>query len=289
LLKQRHKDFFLFKHQQLFADFVSFLEIETLSGAYLTIRQSVSENMRIAIKHHPEPLRTLTDFPGVDWDHWDLQIDRARQFLDGLLDLRAIRPWDYRMPVIYALRIQKDFNDVFQLDKFRGWHLYWKPYIAQLLGFDARLVTSSFELTKQVDELKQTISAVQTELLDVETDFDTIEGLLTLRSQEEDTLAARIREFDFRLADSEANEELVDELDGQTANLNQQTTYLAANRTKIMRSLEKQTIIFDPEDAAHLFEEAGQTFPIQIRKTFDDLIRFNRAITQERKGYLTVD
>jgi|GEM_PF-5178450 len=56
-----------------------------------------------------------------------------------------------------------------------------------------------------------------------------------------------------------------------------------------MRSLEKQTIIFDPEDAAHLFEEAGQTFPIQIRKTFDDLIRFNRAITQERKGYLTVD
>lgn len=289
LLKKRHKDFFLFKHQQRFVDFVFFLEIETFSGNYLTIRRSVSENTRIGIKRHPEPLRTCIDFPAAHWDHWDLPFDRARQVLDGLLDLRAVRPSDYRMPVSYALRIQKDFNDVFQLDKFRGRHGDWKPYVARLLGFDAQLVISSFELTKQIDELKQAISAVRTELLGVDTDLDTIEGLLTLKSQEEETLATRIREFDFHLADSGVNKELVDELDGQIADTNQQRYYLSVNRAKIARSLEEQTITFDPEEAKRLFEEAGQTFPTQIRKTFDDLIRFNRAIAEERKGYLAAE
>lgn len=289
LLKKRHKDFFLFKHQQRFADFVFFLEIETLSGAYLTIRRPVSEHTCIGIKHHAEPLRILTDLPGADWDHWDLPFERAHQILDGLLDLRAVRPRDYRMPISYALRTQKDFNEVFRLDKFRGRHTHWKPYIAQLLGFDSQLVTDSFELTKQVDELEQAISAVRTELLGVDTDLDAIEGLLTLRSQEGETLATRIREFDFRLADSGVNKELVDELDGQIADTNQQRYYLSTNRAKIVRSLEKQTISFDPEQAVQLFEEAGQTFPDQIRKTYDDLIRFNRAISKERKGYLAAE
>lgn len=290
LLKRRHKEFFLFKHQALFEDLVFYLELETLAGEYLTIRRSVPEHSRIAFKHHPEPLQDFSHLPFAEWDHQDIPFDRARQILDGALDLRAIKPWDYRMPVSYALRTQRDFNDVFQLDKFaRSRHGDWKPYIAHLLGFDADLVRKGFEVIKQIEALAETIKAIRTDLLGVNSDLDTVEGLLTLRQQEADSLAAQVEAFDFRLVDSQVNKELVDELDGQIATANQERYYLSINREKIARSLQEHAVVFDPEAAARLFAEAGQVFPDQIRKSYEDLIRFNRAVTDERKGYLRAE
>ncbi len=289
LLKGRSKGFFLFKHEQLFAPFVFFLEIETIAGGYLTVRRPVAKNTRIAIKRHSTPLRAFTALPPEQWDHWDLPIDGAQQVLDGLLDLRAVKPWSYRMPTSYALRTQKDFNDVFQLAKFQGKHADWKPYVAQMVGFDAGLVRDSFGLAKRIDDIKQFVATLRTELLGVETDLDTVEGLLTLREQEVDALSRQISDFDFRLADAGVNKVLIEELDTQIAEANQQRYYLSINRKKIMRSLEEHSISFDPALAKRLFEEAGQVFPGQLHKGFDDLIRFNQAITEERKGYLTAE
>jgi uncharacterized protein YydD (DUF2326 family) len=193
------------------------------------------------------------------------------------------------LPASYALRTQQDFNDVFQLDKFRGRHADWKPYVAHLLGFESSLAKQGFALAQQIDEIKQSISALRTELLGVETDLDTIEGLLTLRAQDADALASQIGEFDFRLADAGVNKALIDDLDTQIAEANQQRYYLSVNRKKIVRALEEHSISFDPELARRLFEEAGQVFPSQLHKGFDDLIRFNQVITDERKGYLTAE
>ncbi len=289
LLKQKNKEFFLFKQQSLFAEFAFFLELETLSGAYLTIRRSVAEATRIAFKLHDEPRRNLAQAGDDAWDHVNIPWERARQMLDGLLDLRAVKPWDYRRPVSYALRTQNDFNDVFQLAKFRGRHAYWKPYVAHILGFDAALVTEGFELAKQIETIQTAAKALRNDLLGTDATLDTIEGLLTLRTQEADDLAARVEAFDFRLADSQVNKELVEELDRHLTAANHERYYLSVNREKIARSLEEHAILFDPESASRLFEEAGQVFPGQLRKSFEDLIGFNRAITDERRGYLLAE
>jgi uncharacterized protein YydD (DUF2326 family) len=58
------------------------------------------------------------------------------------------------------------------------------------------------------------------------------------------------------------------------------------NRKKIVASLEEDQIIFNPDDAKKLFEEAGVLFAGQIKKDFHQLIAFNKAITEERHGYL---
>lgn len=290
LLKKRHRDFFLFKHQDLFNDLVFYLELETLAGEYLTIRRSVAEHSRIAFKHHRDPLRDYSSLSACEWDHDNIPFERARQILDGVLDLRAVKPWDYRMPVSYALRTQKDFNDVFQLDKFaHSRHGDWKPYIAHLLGFDAGLVREGFHLSRQIEALTEAIRSVRADLLGVDTDLDTVEGLLTLRQQEAGSLAERAEAFDFRLTDANVNKELVEEIDTQLAAANQERYYLSINREKIARSLEEHAIVFDPEAAVRLFEEAGQVFPTQIRKSYEDLIRFNRAISDERKDYLRAE
>lgn len=289
LLRKRGKELFLFKHEALFAGFVFYLEIETLAGGYLTVRRSVAEHTRIAFAFHDEPLRNFVQLPEADWQHTDVPWERARDLLDGALDLRAVSPWSYRLPVSYALRTQRDFNDVFQLDKFRSRHADWKPYVAHILGFDAELVRESFALAKQIDDLKQLAQSLRTELLGTDATLDTIEGLLALRRDEADELAGRVDAFDFHLADAGVNKALVDEIDHHIAAANRERYYLAASREKIASAIEAHAVLFDPDSASRLFEEAGQVFPGQLHKSFTDLIGFNRAVTDERRSYLRAE
>ncbi|MBF0467122.1 MAG: DUF2326 domain-containing protein, partial [Nitrospirae bacterium] len=70
------------------------------------------------------------------------------------------------------------------------------------------------------------------------------------------------------------------------ADLNSRRYYLMHNKKKINSSLEEQRILFNPEEAKILFEEVGVFFQGQIKRDFEQLIKFNRAITEERRSYL---
>lgn len=50
--------------------------------------------------------------------------------------------------------------------------------------------------------------------------------------------------------------------------------------------MEENQILFNPDDAKKLFDEVGVVFEGQIKRDFQQLIAFNRAITEERHGYL---
>lgn len=91
--------------------------------------------------------------------------------------------------------------------------------------------------------------------------------------------------FDFRQQDKEKTKYLVDELDEKIAELNRRRYSLNQNRKKILKSLEEDKIIFNTEDAQKIFQEAGILFSGQIKKDFDQLIAFNKSITEERFGY----
>jgi uncharacterized protein YydD (DUF2326 family) len=129
--------FFLFKHLDLFKDFVFFLEIELQDASYVTVRRSVEEASKISFKKHQAGHQDFSALPMSEWDHQDVPFDRARDLLDGLLDLRALKPWSFRKGLGYLLRSQDDFRDVFHLRKFQAAHADWKPFLAHILGFDA--------------------------------------------------------------------------------------------------------------------------------------------------------
>ena len=61
---------------------------------------------------------------------------------------------------------------------------------------------------------------------------------------------------------------------------------LSQNKKKIVAALEQGQILFNPEDATRLFGEVGVLFDGQIKKDFQQLISFNKAITDERQRYL---
>ena len=80
--------------------------------------------------------------------------------------------------------------------------------------------------------------------------------------------------------------QLVDEVDEKIAELNARRYSLTQNLKKIMNSLKEDQVVFDPEKAETLFKEAGVLFEGQIKRDFDQLIAFDKAITEERYTYL---
>lgn len=282
----RSNDFFLFKHEERFKDFIFFLEVETLAGSYVTIRRAVESASKLSIIKHNERHENFSESGSGIWDHEYVAFERGKQIIDGLLGLTAIKPWTYREPLGYSLRTQSDFTDVFRLSKSRGKDRDWKPYVAHMLGFNADLVTKGYELLEQIAELERVIATLKLGLGATDLDLDQVRGLIDLKKKEVKTAESAAAQFDFALEDAAINTKLVDDLDQTIAALNGQRYTLNRTRKRIIDSLQAEKIQFRPEIARKLFEEAGVVFPDQIVKEFDDLVRFNREISDERVEYL---
>jgi len=285
-LAKRDPKFFLFKHVELFKDFIFFLEIELEDASFVTIRRGVEEATKISFKRHEAGHQDLSGLPLAEWDHQEMPFDRARDLLDGLLDWRALKPWAFRKGLGYLLRSQDDFRDVFHLRKFAAAHSDWKPFLAHVLGFDAQLVAQHYQKEEQLAEKQSTAQTIKNELGGSIEDISKIEGILLLKQKEAEKKQKLLDAFDFRAQDKDSTKQLVDDIDERIASLNAERYSLNQNKKKIITSLEEDQILFNPDEAQRLFEEAGVLFKGQIKKDFQQLIAFNRAITDERRGYL---
>ncbi len=288
-LAKRDSKFFLFKHIDLFKDFVFYLEVELVDGSYLTVRRGVEEATKVSYKKHQASHQDFSSLPTSGWDHLDMPFDRAKELLDGLLDWRMLKPWSYRNGLGYLLRSQDDFRDVFHLRKFASTHADWKPFLAHILGFDARLLASHYEKEEELAKKQSTAQTIKNELGGSIEDISKIEGILLLKQKEAEKKQKLLDAFDFRAQDKDQTKQLVDDIDERIAALNSERYSLNQNRKKILASLEEDQILFNPDEAQRLFEEAGVLFQGQIKKDFQQLIAFNRAITDERRVYLQED
>lgn len=285
-LAKRDPNFFLFKHQELFHKFIFFLEVELEDASFVTIRRGVEEATKISFKRHEAGHQDFSMLPLDRWDHQDVPLERARDLLDGMLDWRSIKPWAFRKGLGYLLRSQDDFRDVFHLRKFAAAHSDWKPFLAHILGFDAQLITKHYEKENQLTEKQATAQTIKSELGGSIEDISKIEGILLIKQRDAEKKQKLLDAFDFRAQDKGHSKLLVDDIDERIAVLNAERYSLNQNKKKILSSLEEDQLLFNPDEAERLFEEAGVLFKGQIKKDFVQLIAFNRAITDERRGYL---
>lgn len=286
-LAGRDKEFFLFKHEGIFKSFIFYMEIALADATYVTVRRGVAEHSKISFKTHEAPHQDLSELSEGEWDHFNLPLERAREMLDGLLDWRAVSPWDFRKGLGYQLRSQEDYQDVFQLRRFAiGKHKDWKPYAAHVLGFDHKLVDQHYAKLEQLEVKKGIAETVRAELGGSVDELSKIEGILLLKQNDADKKQRLLDAFDFRQQDKDQTEQLVEGVNIRVAELNSRRYTLNQTRRKIVSSLEEDQILFKPDQAERLFREAGVLFSGQVKKDFSQLIAFNRAITEERRGYL---
>lgn len=285
-LAKRDPKFFLFKHFDMFQEFAFFLEIELGDASFVTIRRNVEEATRISFKKHEARHQDFSELPLSQWDHQDVPFDRARELLDGLLDWRNLKPWPFRKGLGYLLRSQDDFRDVFHLRKFAAAHADWKPFLAHVLGFDSELVAQHYKKEDQLSEKHAIAKTIKRELGGSIEDISKIEGILLLKQKEAEKKQKLLDAFDFRAQDKDHTKQVVDDLDERIAAFNAERYSLNQSRKKILTSLEEDQILFHPNEAERLFKEAGILFAGQIKRDFEQLIAFNRAITEERRSYL---
>jgi uncharacterized protein YydD (DUF2326 family) len=285
-LDGRDQNFFLFKHTEVFEKFTFFLEIQIASKSFLTIRRSVEEATKISFKRHGAGNQDFTELQGSGWDHLDVSFDRAKQLLDGMLDWRALNPWPFRKIIGYLIRSQDDFREVFHLRKFASKHADWKPFLGHILGFDGNLLQQHYQKEEELSEKESLADTIKNELGGSAEDISKIEGILLLKKQEAEKKQKLLDAFDFRSEDKAQTKQLVSEIDVKIAELNESRYSLNQNKRKISEALEEEQILFNPDEARKLFQEAGILFQGQIQKDFQQLIAFNKAITDERRVYL---
>jgi len=287
LLRERKPSFFLFKYFDVFKDFVFFLELKLNSGKYITIRRSVSTNSKISIKRHSEKFQNFNFSGESDWDYFNIPIDTAKLILDADFNLKSISPWDYRTAINYALRNQDDFSDIFKLSSFLGRHLYWKPYVGNTLGFNADNLIRNYELSHEIEKSKELLADLRSEIGTIlGNEEEVLTGLLEIKNKEADSLQEQLDTFNFDKADTDNIQALVSEIDEDIAELNRVKYYLSANIKKLNSTLDDRKVDFKISPTKKLFEEAGVFFDGQVKKSYEELLEFNRKITSERKNYV---
>ncbi len=286
MLLERDAKFFLYKHADLFVEFVFFLEVELADETYVTIRRPAREATKISFKRHPERAQDFTELEDADWDHTDVSIKRAKEILDGILDWRTIKPWSYRNALGYLLRSQDDYRDVFQIGTYSSKHVNWKPFLAHILGFDSSLVEQHYKKELELSDKEVAEKGIKRELGGSVEELSKIEGMLLLKAEETEKKQKLLNAFDFNLEDVDQTRLVVDEIEEKIAALNTERYALTKNRKRITTALEESKIQFSPDEATRLFGEAGVVFAGQIKKDFAQLIAFNQAITEERRRYL---
>lgn len=282
-LKERTKEFFLFKHIDIFNSFVFYLEVETISGNFITIRRSVAHNTKISFALHDSKHQDFRSQPESIWAHIDLPIDSAKKILNSYLNLTDIKPSDYRMALSYALRSQNDFTNQFKLSKFQGKHIDWKPYVGKILGFLEENLIENYrlhdeiididkkiaDLSKKIDNYNETTEEIYT------TEFKSLEQELKRQTEMLDSL-------DFSSSDNNKINLLSEEINNEIAELNEIKFYIKSETKKLELILnEKQTEVSYSE-LEDIYKDAKILLGEQIKKTFQELIFFNKSISTER-------
>ncbi|MVA27581.1 hypothetical protein V6582_01715 (plasmid) [Agrobacterium vitis] len=276
MLKGWSQDSFLYRHRDRFADFVFYLEIALNSGGYATIRRSVSAPTRVALSRHDTPKADFNDVADDAWDHPDLPIDEAIKLLDAWLDLRALKPYDYRKAITYFLRAQGDWSDELQLQKFQaGRDLYWKPFVAHLFGFNQTPIVRKYELDELIQKLQEKQGEQQAEVQFREEDLPKLVAELGVLHQQVDDLEEQLDAFRFDDEERRIMRDLVETIESDIAELNQQIYNARYDIGQIDSSLSHKDK-FDLDEVQSIFTEAQLHFPAQLKKQYGELVEFKK-------------
>ncbi len=282
LLKELRKEHIFKEHEKKFSDYTFFLEILLNNGSYLTIRRSVDAPTKIAFKITSSPTRLLNE---QTWDLNATSMEKAVKALNTYLSFDVLTNWNFRKYVTYFLRTQKDYNDVFQLSKFQGKDIDWKPLIFDILGFEGNMLVEKYEVDSKINDKKRFINQLKNEFAVNTEEADKIRGSLDLKKSEQAELQTQIDNFNFFQQERFLNKELVEEVEKKISDLNTVEYNLSFDLEKAKNSLSKH-ISFDMDQLEQLFQEVKIYFPDNLIKDYKALEDFNKKITEERNKYL---
>lgn len=289
LLERLDQSSYLVAFQEKFLSWEFFLEVKLNDGTYVTIKRSVGEASRVSFKRH-----TVRDQDFVDekeWDYQDLSIYAQKMeenaeyvFEHEYLKFNIHNDYGYRFFLGYVLRTQDDYLDVFRLNKFKGKDRFWKPQLFELLGFDAKLLDTKYDMEELIKDTNKVISN-----LTPVNEEDKYEIIAAIEAKQEERSEAQVNidQFNFYTQDNEINQDLVKDVEQQISLLNEKKYNVTSEIEQIQQSLDsEQPQSLEVNDLEGFFEEIKVIFPDALKKEYSDVITFSRNLSEERQKYL---
>jgi len=176
--------------------------------------------------------------------------------------------------------------DVFKLNKFKGKHKDWKPFVFELLGFNGDLIKEKLEIEEDIDDLKRKLQILKNEAQIDTSEKDRLEGLLEIKQNELNDIEKLIDVFNFYSEDLGTNKIIVEHIDNKLQAQNSERYRITFEINKIKKTLSNSIDDIDLSEINLLFKELNTYFPNELKKRYEDLVNFQKAITSERKKYL---
>lgn len=282
LLGSADKDHPFKEHEQIFGDFIFFLELKTHTGKFVTVRREVKGRSSISLYVTDEANKDLTNLPEEEWTYPKQSFAKAKEVLNDLLNLRVIEPETYRKGLGYVLRRQKDYNEVFRISKFAsGKDEYWKPFVAKLLGFDYALIEQKYELETEINKYDQSLQVLEKEAGSKSTEYDEIKGRIEIGEASVEKLRYQLDGFSFREVESQLNDRLIYDIEGKIAEFNQRRYVIDYDLHEIERALEVG-FDFDLQRIQSIFREAKLELPASIVHSYEEVVEFNKKMSVSR-------
>jgi uncharacterized protein YydD (DUF2326 family) len=269
----------------IFEGVVFYGELLLNSGKYLILRRDIDTNTKISFKVNDAQSDGFK--APQSWDDENLPFDKARKKFNQLLGFDVFPNYDYRKSITYFLRTQQDYLDVYKLDKFKGKHIDWKPFVFELLGYDGTLLVNKLSLEEDIEKKNNIIGILKNEARVNINDRDKLAGLLDIKEQEANEAKYTIDKFNFFEQDKTLNKDLIERLDYNIQILNTERYRLSYEISKIEASLTNIKEDVNIIDLEKMHNEAKLIFPEELKKEFAELLSFNKAISKDRKKYLS--
>ena len=284
LLKELDPAHFLNKYKSKFNDYTFFLEVQLNSERYLTIRRSVESNTKISMLLHDS--RNENHIKTIEWTYSNVPIRKAKETLNLLLGFDVLKEYSYRKTLSYFLRTQDDYQDVFQLKKnMSSEHSDWKPVLFDMLGFSGELLVQKYELDDRKASIKGEIKKLQSKSIADSEEIDKLRGLIQVREEEQANIKSKLDNFDFYEQELKLNNHLLEETESEISKLNSARYGLEFELEKINESL-KTKIDFDLKEIESLYKEVDILFADSLKKTYEEVIEFNKQLFSERNKHL---
>ncbi|CEP81959.1 DUF2326 domain-containing protein [Paraclostridium sordellii] len=287
LLKSLKKESYL--NLQEFKEHIFFLEVEINEDKYITIKRSIKNNTKISFKISKNKNNDFTN--NHEWDYKDLPLNskdktkNPKNILQDQLDFNVLEEFNYRKYISYFLRGQTDYSDPFHLSKFSGGDAQWKPLLFELLGFNSKDIEEKYSIDKDIEKKKENIKLLKEKLqVDIK-DIDKLKGLIQIKELEKKRIEESLKKFDFYMNEKNIDKDLVYKIEEDISNLNGKRYKLEMEIKSLQNSIEKD-VTFDLKSTMRIFNEVNLYFPDQLKKSYEDLLEFNKALTTDRNKYI---
>lgn len=281
LMGKLTKSVFLKKHQEKFADYCFYLEIQTAPNTFVTIRRDAFGKTSLATCN---AVRDFRGAPDDAWSYVSIGFDRAKRALAGMLSLDAVEHLDatLRHGLRYCFRGQGEYQQTFKVNTAPELHSNWKPYLCGLLGIDHKIVSEKLANNDTINKLRELISAASN-ISNVSS--QAIEAEIQLTENRISQLREQIDSFNFQQADQNDIKLLVHDLDQRISELNH-SLYTTEHQLKAINESLHAEFSFNLEQIAELFNEIELHLPDKLVKSYDQLIELNKSLTVDRNQRL---